>query len=157
MNVRTLVALPASESETGCDFVQFVSDGVTLIVKYVYFYTGKHYVGAIKFKAVIAHRFASEPNTSAMIVAGYGPLTEEKKLALVRELLGKSGDSIAEIEDSPWVTQIIESAPDHTWPFRRRHFAMDLSNNGFFEIIADDYKLLPSREGTLPDLDDDQP
>jgi len=154
MIVKTLARLPLWKSKTGCDAIKFTSNGVMIIIEYSYFAEGKEYIGAVHLDAVMAHKFANEPNTQGLIIGGYGASAEANGLALVRELIEKATDSVAEVEDSPWVKQMIERSPEHTWPFRKRHFVMDLSNNGFFEIIADDFKLPPPREGSLPRLDD---
>lgn len=104
--------------QSGCGDTRLVSDGVSVIIEFEYRENQRDLIGTVKFDDVVAYRFSSERH--------------------IRDYCSEAYESVAEIESSGWITKT-EAA--------KRHFAMFLSSNGYFEILASGISLGAPREG----------
>ena len=128
MLAKKLFELPVPGS--GCGETQIVTDGVECVIRYEFHKDGKDWIGAIKFIGLVAHRFRNEYHS-----AGYA---------------GEAYDSVAEILDSTWLKELVKLEPAGVrGASGKHHFAVFLSSNGYFEIIADAFETLPAKEGLL--------
>lgn len=128
--IRTVLNLPISDS--GCQCIRIVTNGVTLTADYEYFSedSGKQ-VGSIRFERIAAFRFRDEMRSFGFADGSY--------------------DTLVELIDSDWLHQLIEIEPPAPLlgVTQRRHFAVFFSSNGYLEVIARDFVDLGSRDGGL--------
>jgi len=115
--MKVLVTLPITGS--GCDDVRITYKGADLTAEYECGGYGMAATGAIQFDWAIAHRFRNEQHS--------------------RGFLEESYDCLIEISNSKWLSELEEN--DGKW----RHFAVFFSNIGYLEVIARDFRELPSR------------
>jgi|SRR5690242_9229228 hypothetical protein len=106
--------------QSGCGNTLLVSDGVTVTLQFEYRREGKDWIGLIRFEEVIAYRHRDELHS-----VGYP---------------SESYESIAEIHNSGWSTELKCSV---------RHFAVFLTSNGYFEILAKEFSICEPSEGRL--------
>jgi hypothetical protein len=106
--------------QSGCGNTQLESDGITVTLRFEYRLNGKDLVGTIQFRGVVAYRYRDELHSLGYASEAY--------------------ESVAEIVDSPWCKEL---------HFAAKHFAVFLSSNGYFEVLADSASLAESREGLL--------
>jgi hypothetical protein len=58
---------------------------------------------------------------------------------------------VAIIDESPWLLELIRGEPINKKGLQKeRHYAVFLSNNGYFETIAETFEMPASRKGLLP-------
>ena len=128
MKIEKIVKLPISGS--GCGSVKLTSLGVMLLIEFEYHQEGRDRIGSINFEGVTAYRFRDELHSLGYFKGSY--------------------DSLVEIQDSDWIKELLHIEPKG---FRgvggKRHYALFLSSNGLFEIIADMHELLLEREGKI--------
>jgi hypothetical protein len=120
--VKKILDLPISGS--GCLWARFVyndTDG-TLEFSYSDRQTGEPCIGTLFFPHVMSFRFWDEMHAPAYFWS-------------------EAYDSVAEGFDSEWLAGMEKTEPKGILKlWRRRHFAVLLSSNGYFELIADDCK-----------------
>ena len=130
MNTINLHDLGASGA--GCGFTEIISDTVKLSVEYEYFDEDSgcaETVGEIIFDGVAAYRFHGEYYGSGRPTTG--------------------DDTIVEILDSSWISEMNSHYPDGFPKADLHHFAVFLSNNGFLEVAAGSVSLETPRRGNL--------
>lgn len=131
MITKILLELPIPGS--GCGDIRITASSIELLVEYEYLEdTGRDLIGRVKFTDLVAFRFRNEMHSAGYCDGSY--------------------DSIVEILDSEWIRELLKIEPIGIFNSVRdkRHFAIFLSNNGYIEIIASDFKLLNPRQGFLP-------
>jgi hypothetical protein len=106
--------------QSGCGNTQLVSNGVSLTLRFEYRKGGSDQIGTIQFDGVVAHRFRDELHSIGYASAAY--------------------ESIAQILDSPWRSEL---------KFDGMHFAVFLTSNGYFEVLAQDYHVGEPLDGLL--------
>jgi hypothetical protein len=118
---------------SGCGDVRFESDGYTTALWYEYRLRGIDYIAGMRFAGTIAFRFRDEPRSAGYAKGSY--------------------DCLVEITDSTWVSQmqLIEPSQLPMSVTSKRHFALMLSSNGFFEIVADNVEPIAPIEGRIGD------
>lgn len=119
--VNKLMDLPISGS--GCLWATFSYREMDATVEFGYtdMHTDESCIGSLFFPYVITFRFWDEPHMPS-------------------NFYEESYDSVAEVSNSEWLAEIERTEPKCIYNklWRRRHFAVLLSNCGFFELIADD-------------------
>ena len=106
--------------QSGCGKTQIVSNGVKLTLRFEYRKEGCDKIGNIQFQEVVAYRFRDEYHSLGFASEAY--------------------ESIAQILDSSWCFEL---------KFDGKHFAMFLSSNGYFEVLARSYLLGNPVDGLL--------
>jgi hypothetical protein len=106
--------------QSGCGKTQIRSDGVSMSLDFEYRKEGRDGIGTVRFKGLIAQRYRDELHSVGYVQESY--------------------ESIAEIQNSPWCAEL---------KFDGRHFAIFLSSNGYFEVLAQEYMLEEPKEGLL--------
>jgi hypothetical protein len=128
MNSSKIADLPIPQS--GCGDTRLCSDGLALTLEFEYRKLGQHVIGSVRFDGVIAYRFRNELHSL--------------------DYCSESYESIAEVRDSEWRKSLVDTASDgEASPSRLRHFALFLTSNGYFEILADQMEIGESRIGLL--------
>jgi hypothetical protein len=128
MIAEKLAQLPIPAS--GCGDVRLTSDGVDASVEYEYRADGVDWIGKVQFSDCIAHRFRNEMHSK-----GY---------------CSESYEAVAVIKDSPWLAELVSGEPTGIRDaVGKKHFAVFLSSNGFFEFIADAFAISPPCKGLL--------
>ena len=62
----------------------------------------------------------------------------------------ESYDSVVHIDESDWLKELVESEPSKKMGINSEsHFAIYFSSNGYFETIAEEFKLQTSERGLL--------
>jgi hypothetical protein len=107
--------------QSGCGNTELVSDGISVVLRFEYRREKRDFIGKIQFQGVIAYRYRDELHS-----LGYS---------------SEAYESVAEILDSPWCSE---------QKFKGRHFAVFLSSNGYFEVLAENVTLGEPSEGLLP-------
>jgi len=112
---------------------RLMSNGVELIFQYNYYSSRlkKNCIGKIFFDHVIAYRFSDEMHSE--------------------DFCGLSFCMLVEIENSNWLKKLTENDHKHIYHnlFEQKHFALFLKSNGYFEIIAAEYKIFDPQPGEL--------
>ncbi|MDR1146942.1 MAG: hypothetical protein LBK71_12530 [Verrucomicrobiales bacterium] len=106
--------------QSGCGDTRLTSDGLVLTLEFEYRKEGKDYIGIIYFNNIVAYRFRSELHSDGFVPESY--------------------ESIAEVEKSNWAASIFNNA---------KHYAIFLSSNGYFEVLASKFVLGEPSEGLL--------
>jgi len=128
MNALKLSELPIPQS--GCGNTRLVSDGVSLNIEFEYRAQGQDLVGCIEFESVVAYRFRNEMHSRGYSSDAY--------------------ESLVEIAESPWKEEVSEIAPSGIGDVSgAHHYALFLSSNGYFEILAHAFCVQSSRAGRL--------
>lgn len=128
MNAKQITQLSMPDSDCGNSRV--VSDGVELLIEYEYHADQMDWIGSIHFTDVVAYRFRNEMHSQSFCAESY--------------------TAVAEIQDSPWLADLVRNEPPGIRSAKsRKHFAVFLSSNGYFEVIADAFDLPASRKGLL--------
>ncbi|MEN9748856.1 MAG: hypothetical protein RLZZ603_1548 [Actinomycetota bacterium] len=109
--------------QSGCGNTRLTSDGVNLSIEFEYRIRENNLIGVIHFEGVAAYRFANENN-----IVKFEPLAYE---------------SLAEVTPPRWNNEK-ELASGI------RHFALLLSSNGYFEVLAKNFAIGHERTGLLP-------
>jgi len=128
MYAEKLTELPVPSS--GCGDSRVLTDGVELLLEYEYRADKTDWIGGIRFTEIVAYRFRNELHS--------------------RGYCSESYEAVAEIKDSLWLSELLRDEPPGIRSARgKRHFAVFLDSNGYLEIIAEAFELLPSRKGLL--------
>lgn len=119
MTAQKVLDLPISG--VGCGEIKIESDGVFIRVDLT---DGEHNAGQLVFHDVTAFRFRDEMHSRGFIEDSY--------------------DTVVEISDSPWLSELIEIEPQQILGsvVGSRHFAVLLSSNGYLEVVAKTVELL---------------
>jgi hypothetical protein len=114
----------------GCGDTRFISDSYNCWIEYEYHQQGEDFIGVIQFRGVVAYRFRNEMHS--------------------RGYLSEAYESIAIIDQSDWIRALdVQGPAGSTDLLGKKHFALLLTSNGYFELVADSYAILPSRVGLL--------
>lgn len=128
MNARPHLSLSIPESGPGDSRVTF--DGSELLLEYEYRNSGRDLIGRLLFEKVVAYRFRNEAHSRGFIPSSY--------------------DAVVEVVDSSWLEELVEGVPEGMIGAKgKKHFAIFLSSNGYFEVIADSVQQLSPVEGLL--------
>jgi hypothetical protein len=125
METRKVVDLPIGQA--GCGSIQLCTDGVVWSIKYEYSLDRELHFGGLLFEDVSAFRFADEQHGKHV------PGTY---------------DTVVEVIHSEWLNELaINETPGLLGSvIGKRHFAVLLSSNGYFEFIAGDVRKLDPSE-----------
>jgi hypothetical protein len=119
--MKKLMDLPISGS--GCLWARFGyrDSDATMNFSYTDSQTRQSSVGTLVFPHAITFRFWTEPHVPA-------------------DFPSEAYDAVYEVLNSQWLVELEATEPPSSYKnlWRRRHFAVLLSNCGFFELIADD-------------------
>jgi len=128
MDVKTVSKLPIPGS--GCGDIQFCYKSLDGVLEFEFRKNGDDWIGGIHFESVVAFRFRDEYRSLGFV--------------------GGSYDALVEIEHSDWIAELKKGEPKGKMGLENaRHFAVFLSSNGYFEIIAKTFTLKPERAGLL--------
>ncbi len=128
MNAKPHLSLSLPGSGPGDSCV--TSDGGELLLEYEYRKDGRDFIGRLRFEGVAAYRFRNEVHSRGFVPSSY--------------------DSVVDIVDSPWLEELAKAVSEGmTSASGKKHFALFLSSNGYFEVIADSAQLLSPAEGSL--------
>ncbi len=131
MSERAVLALPITDA--GCGDIRVVATSTRLDAEYQYFSEALNIdrIGIIRFVGLGAYRFRGELQSLGFAEGSY--------------------DSLVEIVDSAWCKELLSIEPNGIWGSvaTKKHFAVFFSNNGYLEVIADDFQELLPREGLL--------
>ncbi|HEY8696090.1 MAG TPA: hypothetical protein VIM02_00605 [Rhizomicrobium sp.] len=126
MNKKTLFTLPIA-STTFEGGGAFLCRGAIL---FEYFRDGSLRKSGIQFENISALRERAEPSCTAWHVEG-------------------SYDTLVEIEESPWLAEIISDIPEVLRPkWGLRHYMIYIDSSGCFEFIAKSWKALEEESGS---------
>jgi hypothetical protein len=129
MTSTKITNLPIPQS--GCGNTRLSCDGLNLSIEFEYRSQGTDIIGTICFEAVVAYRFSNEMHSEGFISEAY--------------------ESVAEVLNSDWKMKLAAIAPAGvTDALSARHFAMFLSSNGYFEVLAESVRVEEPRFGLLP-------
>lgn len=116
--------------DSDCGDTRVVSDGVELLIEYEYRADRVDWIGSVHFTDVVAYRFRNELHSQGFCSESY--------------------NAVAEIQDSPLLAELVRNEPPGIRSAKgRKHFAVFLSSNGYFEVLADAFDLPASRRGLL--------
>lgn len=88
-------------------------------------------IGTLRFSGVVAYRFRNELHSAGFSSEAY--------------------ESLAEIHESEWRDELVSMEPVGISSAKEsKHFVAFLSSNGYFEVLADSFKMDEKREGMLP-------
>lgn len=128
MKSKKLSDLPIPQS--GCGNTRLVSDGVILTLEFEYRAQSQDWIGGVRFESVLAYRFRNEAHSKGYSSDGF--------------------EALAEIFGSSWKDELGAIAPSGFDDVQsKRHFAVFLSSNGYFEIFAETFSVLEPRRGLL--------
>jgi len=132
MNERKALDLGVSDAGCGSICVKATSRNLEAQYEYYSHEAGADVTGCIRFEGVAAYRFRGEMHSLGSAEGSY--------------------DTLVEIETSDWLHELLSKEPSHIWGSvrRKKHFAVFFSNNGYLEVIADDFAQLPVQEGNAP-------
>ncbi|WP_395374721.1 hypothetical protein [Marinicella sp. W31] len=131
MKIKKLLELPISSS--GCANVKVIASSAELLV--IYGFNSRKdsskLIGQILFDSVISYSFRNTMHSRGYADGSY--------------------DSLVEIESSDWMKWLLEIEPPMigNTVAGKKHFAVFFSENGYLEVVADSYKVLPYEEGRL--------
>lgn len=129
MNTIKLTNLPIPQS--GCGNTRLSCDGLSLSLEFEFRNQGEDIIGAIQFEGVVAYRFSNEMHSEGFVSEAY--------------------ESVAEVLNSDWRQRLAALAPASvTNTSSARHFAVFLSSNGYFEVLAESFRVEEARSGLLP-------
>lgn len=128
MKAQAIAQLPVPGS--GCGNIRVSSDGVELLAEFEYRTDGNDWIGQLRFDDVLAYRFRREMQSK-----GY---------------CSESFHAVAEVKDSSWLDEVAKNEPSGVHDAAdKRHFAVFFSSNGYLEVIAERFDLLPPLSGSL--------
>ncbi len=131
MDERTVLELPVTDA--GCGHVRIVATGISLDAEYEHFSEELRadVTAVIRFSGVTAYRFRNEMHALGFSQGSY--------------------DALVEIVDSVWRRELLGIEPTGIWGSveGKRHFAVLFSNNGYLEVIAEEFEELPPRKELL--------
>lgn len=126
--MSTIFDLPIPQS--GCGNTRFSVAGLVATLEFEFRGQGQDWIGAAQFDGVLAYRFRNEMHS--------------------RGFLNDAYEAVAALDRSEWLEELRRIAPDGINDVAaKKHFAVLLSSNGYFEVIAETCRLLPERLGTL--------
>ena len=129
MTSNKLAHLPIPQS--GCGNTRLSCDGLSLSIEFEYRSQGAAAIGTIQFEGVVAYRFANEMHSEGFVPEAY--------------------ESVAEVTGSEWKQRLVSAAPiGVTNAKSARHFAIFLSSNGYFEVLAESFRIEEPKMGLLP-------
>ena len=129
MTTKRLTNLPIPQS--GCGNTRLSCDGLSLSIEFEYRDQGADVIGTIQFEGVLAYRFVNEMHGVGFVSEAY--------------------ESVAEVRDSEWRQRLAVAAPvGVNDAASARHFAIFLSSNGYFEVLAESFRVGEPRTGCLP-------
>lgn len=131
MKVKKLLELPISGS--GCANIRVIASSAELLVMYGFNSEkdSSRLIGQILFDSVIAYSFRNTMHSEDYAEGSY--------------------DSLVEVSGSNWINWLLEIEPPMigNTVANKKHFAMFFSENGYLEVVAEEYKILPYSEGKL--------
>jgi hypothetical protein len=121
MTMATKQLLSLGIPESGCGDIRITGGPVEVLLEYEYSDDGFDYVAGVKFSGVVAFRFRDEPHSRGFQSGSYNALVE--------------------ILDSAWVRELRDLEPKgmEEGVGEKRHFAVYLDSNGYFETVAADF------------------
>lgn len=120
--------LPVSSTESVTDATIHVR-GRSVEIRFDYYRDGEPRRTALCFKGAVSTKTRSERCCTSWHVKSY--------------------DVLREILESPWVEELRNDiAPRYRDEFGARHFAIYFDSVGSFEILADDFELMPEEAGS---------
>jgi hypothetical protein len=121
MKINIVSQLPIPQS--GCGDVRFSSNGVNCLLEFEFCKNGADCIAGIQFFDFIAYRFRDEMRSDGYADEAY--------------------ETLIEISESDWKMQLNKIEPSGINSVNERHhFAVFLSSNGYFEIIAKEFSLV---------------
>lgn len=111
--------------------VSIIYEGGNLILLFDYYdenNNDKIFNSGILFETTIAHRHSSEK---------------------VTKFISGTYDKLVEVKDSEWLKELTDISPEWVAWRNFRHYAIYLDSNGFYEVIAENFKILETRDGSL--------
>jgi hypothetical protein len=130
MHVAEVMNLPIGGE--GCGDVKLSFDGLNVILEFEYNEAHQPFVGHLEFLCSSAFRFRNEMHARGFVSESY--------------------DVVVRIEPSEWKTELLRIEPTKSLLSSiksRHHFAVMLSSNGYFEVIAEAFGGFSSRPGRL--------
>lgn len=120
----SLGELPVASTSFTSD-VDVVMAGGALTLRFTFPRDGVAYRGGVRFEKVRASRWRAESYCTAWHIEG-------------------AYDTIAEVEDSEWIVELVAAEPEHQRGFwTMRHFMLYVDSAGCFEAVAASWALLP--------------
>jgi hypothetical protein len=119
-----LAEIPVLSTEIEPDVVA-INDGGSLTLRFQFYREDELFSSGIVFRKVRAHQWRAESHTTPWHIEG-------------------AYDTIVEIEESPWVAELLKAEPAGTrgrWVIR--HFMLYLDSAGCYEVAAESWELLP--------------
>ena len=128
MNARPYLSLSMPGSGAGDS--RLTCAGSELLLEYEYRSDGRDFIGRLRFWGVAAYRFRNEAHSRGFIPTSY--------------------DAVVEVIDSLWFEDVMKGVSEGVSGAKaKKHFALFLSSNGYFEVIADTVELLAPADGFL--------
>lgn len=129
MTTRPLVKVPLGQISTPSTAITSdvvaVLEGGALRLRFQFDREGVLLSSGLVFWKVRAHQWRAESHCTAWHIEG-------------------AYDTIVEVEDSPWVAELLMAEPAETWGrWVIRHFMVFLDSVGCFEVAAESWELLP--------------
>lgn len=124
----TVINLPITQS--GCGNIRFTFAALNALLEFEFREQRQDCIGSVQFKHVLAYRFRNEMHSLGFVEGAY--------------------DSIVILRESEWLAELRSIAPAGIGDLDfKKHFAVLLSSNGYFEVVADSCEVLTSRIGLL--------
>ncbi|PIQ43702.1 MAG: hypothetical protein COW05_03235 [Gammaproteobacteria bacterium CG12_big_fil_rev_8_21_14_0_65_46_12] len=125
-----LLPEPSTSSVSG---VRLEFPGGVLKLCFDYDRDGVVYNGGLLFKKVRAHCHTAESHCPAWKIE-------------------KAYDHLVQISESKWVEELLKStAEDQRRSWQLNHYMIYFDSDGCYEIIAESWKALPEKQGSLSD------
>lgn len=116
--------LPVASTSFGSD-VDVEMGGGAVTLRFTFPRDGVDYRGGVRFEKLRAYRWRAESYCTAWHIEG-------------------AYDTIAEVEESQWVAELVAAEPEHRRGFwAMRHFMLYVDSAGCFEAVAASWALLP--------------
>lgn len=120
----SLGQIPTASTSITSDVVA-VHEGGSLTLRFEFDRDGVLVRSGVVFAKVRAHRWRAESHCTAWHIEG-------------------AYDTVVEVEDSGWVTELLMAEPRETWGrWVIRHFMIFIDSAGCFEVAAESWSLLP--------------
>lgn len=129
MTTRPAVKVPVVQISTPSTAITSdvvsVFDGGSLTLRFQFDRDGSLVWGGVEFKKVRAHQWRAESHCTEWHIEG-------------------AYDTVVELEDSPWVAELLMAEPAETWGrWIIRHFMLFIDGAGCFEVAAESVGVLP--------------
>lgn len=94
------------------------------VIRFDFDRDGQIFTGGVRFGGVRAFRSRAEGHCAAWHIDG-------------------AYDTVAQVEDSDWVAELMAAEPSQTWgQFPMRHYMLFVDGSGCFEVVAASWELL---------------